>query len=144
MSLEEAADNTNVITSSNITRVGPQDDVHAVAEPEDLTCLLEELKIELQACGHRLRMHTSKVWFPGWDDTSDGDLPHEARELQQKIPREIGGLELLGAAQGDWCAAIGQALGSGRDRLTTHTWRSDSTRYKYSSQESVGYRSGGR
>ena len=41
--------------------------------------------------------------------------------LLQKIPREIGGWELLGsAAQGDWCAAIGQAPGSGRDRLTTH------------------------
>ena len=68
MSLEDAADNTKVMTSSRITRVGFHDDMHAVADPEDLTSLLEELKIELQACGHRLRMHTRKVWLPGWDD----------------------------------------------------------------------------
>ena len=54
MSLEEAADNTNVMTTNKITRVGLQDDMYAVAGPEDLTSLLEELKIELQACGHRL------------------------------------------------------------------------------------------
>ena len=77
---------------------GLQDDVYAVAEPEDLTSLLEELKIELQACGHRLRMHKCKLWFPDWDDTSDDDHPLEARVLLQRIPREIGGLELLGAA----------------------------------------------
>ena len=53
--------------------------------------------------------------------TGDDDLHHEARVLLQRIPHEIGGLELLGAAaQGNWCRAIGQAPGSGRDRLTTH------------------------
>ena len=67
MSLEEAADHTKVMTTNKITRVGLQDDMYVVAEPEDLTSLLEELKIELQACGHRLRMHKCKVWFPGWD-----------------------------------------------------------------------------
>ena len=116
-----AADNTKAMTSSRITRVGLQDDMYAVAGLEDVTSLLEELKIELQACGHRLRVHKCKVWFPGRENTSDDDLPHEARVLLQRIPREIGGLELLGAAaQGDWCAAIGQAPGSGRVRLTTH------------------------
>ena len=88
--------------------------MYAVAEPEDLTSLLEKLKIELQAYGHRLRRHECEVCFPGWDDTSDDDLSQEARVLLQKIPREIGGLELLGAAaQGDWCAAIGQVPRSG-------------------------------
>ena len=107
MSLEEAADNTKMMTSRNITRVGLQDDMYAVAEPEDLTSLLEELKIELQACGHRLRMHGCVVWFPGWDDTRDDDLPHEATVLLQKTPREIGDLELLGA----------EARGTGVQRL---------------------------
>ena len=79
MSLEEAADNT---------KVGLQDDMYAVAELEELTSLQEELKIELQACGHRLRMRKCKVWFPGWDDTGDDDLPQEARVLLQKIPRQ--------------------------------------------------------
>ena len=38
------------------------------------------------------------------DGIRDDDLPEEVRVLLQKIPREIGGLELLGAAaQGEWC-----------------------------------------
>ena len=40
MSLEEAADNTKVMTNK-ITRVGFQGDTCAVAEPEDITSLLE-------------------------------------------------------------------------------------------------------
>ena len=91
MNVEEAVDNTKVMTSRNTTRVGLQDDMHAVGEVH-LTSLLEELKIELQPSGHRLRMHKCKVWFPGWDDTSDDDLPHEAKVPLQMIPGEIGGL----------------------------------------------------
>ena len=70
MSLKEAGDNTKVITSNRIASVGLQDDVHAVAETDNLTSLLEELKIEVQACGHRLPMHKCNVWFPGWDEQS--------------------------------------------------------------------------
>ena len=56
--------------------------------------------------------------------SSDDDLPREARVLLQRISCEIGGLEPLGAAaQGDWCAAIGQEPSSGRDRLKTHMAR---------------------
>ena len=36
MSLKEAADNTQVVASRDITRVGLQDDMHAVAEPEGM------------------------------------------------------------------------------------------------------------
>ena len=32
--------------------------------------MLEELKIEVLACGHRLRMPKCKGWFPEWDDLS--------------------------------------------------------------------------
>ena len=97
MSLEEAADNRKVMTTNKTTRAGLPDDTYAVAEPEDLASLLEELKIELQACGHLLRMQTCKVWFPGWDDTGDDDLPQEARVLLQRIPRSARGLVC-----GDW------------------------------------------
>ena len=88
MSLEEAADNTKVMTTNRITRVGLQDDVCAVADPEDFTILLEELQIELQACGHRLRMHKCEVWFPGWDDTSDDDLPRGASGAAEDPARD--------------------------------------------------------
>ena len=60
-SREEAADNTHVVASRDITRVGLQDGLCAVTG-------LEEPMIELQACLHRLRIHKCKVWFPGWDD----------------------------------------------------------------------------
>ena len=99
---EEAVDNTQVMAIRDITRVGLQDDMHAIAKPEQLTMMLEDLKIALQACGHRPRMPKRKVWFPGRDVTLDDSRPGEL----QLIPREVCGLELLGAAaQGDWCAA---------------------------------------
>ena len=50
---KEAADNTLMMASRDITRVGLQGDMYAVAEPENLTRMLEELKIE-----------TAGLWAP--------------------------------------------------------------------------------
>ena len=102
MSLEEAADNTQVMANRGITRVGLQDDTYAVAEPENLTRMLEELKIKLQACGNRLRKHKCKVWFP----------THVARSVSwsywERQRKESGAPQL------------DRFLGSSSDRLTTH------------------------
>ena len=45
----------------------------AIAKPEKLTEILQDLKIALRACGHRLRMHRCEVWFPGCADVPDDD-----------------------------------------------------------------------
>ena len=100
MSPEEAADNTQVMASRYITRVGLQDEMHAVAEPERLTRTPEELKIELQACGHRLRMHKCRVRFPGWDDTCGENLPQE-------------GVAADDPARDRWLGAVGGAVAQG-------------------------------
>ena len=114
-------DNVLVMAEPGITSVGLQDDMYAVAQPAELKTMLEHLQSALQVCGLRLLMHRCKVWFPGWDDTPDDALPQEAVALLQLIPRERGGLVLLGAAaQGDGCTATGQAVGVGHDCLTTH------------------------
>ena len=79
MNLEEAVDNTPVMASWDITRVGLQDDLYAIASPSRLTGMLKDLQLALQAGGCRRRMHKCKVWFPGWDDTLT--LSCEARSL---------------------------------------------------------------
>ena len=73
-----------------ITRVGLQDDMYAVAQPAKLKTMLEHLQSALQVCGHRLRIHKCKLWFPGWDDTPVDGVPQEAVALLQLIPRERG------------------------------------------------------
>ena len=57
MNLEEAADNSQVMVCRDITRVGLLDDECEIGKLKKLTKVLEDLKIVLQACGHRLRMH---------------------------------------------------------------------------------------
>ena len=83
--------------------------MYAIAKREKLTEILQDLKIALRACGHRLRMHRCEVWFPGWADVPDDD-PHA---------RSAGWSCWVRQPQGDWCAAIGQVLGARQDRLTT-------------------------
>ena len=73
-----------------------------------LTETLSQVKSALQEGGHRLRMHKCKAWLAGWDDIPDKQVPREAGELLQQVPRAMGGLALLeeGAAQGDSIATV--------------------------------------
>ena len=60
------------------TRVGfSGHDMYAIAQPAKLKTMLEHLQIAPQVCGHKLRVHKCKVWFPGWDDTPDDGLPQK-------------------------------------------------------------------
>ena len=113
MILKEVVDNTEVMACRDISRIGLQDDDMCVAAlSEKLTKMVENRKIPAQKRG----MVSGVGTIP-----PDEGLPREAKALVQLIPRDIGGLELLGAAaQGEWCAAVGQVPVTRQDRLTTH------------------------
>ena len=69
--------------------------MHAIAKPD--------LKIMLQACGHRMGMHRCKVFLPAWDDVLDDDLPREAKAPLQLFPtRAAGASSASGLVRGDW------------------------------------------
>lgn len=80
-------------------RLGLQDDVTLVGSAKVLDMTWDKLGEALEKAGHRLRPHKCKVWAPAYDEQqADEGLPLPLRRLAERVPREIGGVNLLGSS----------------------------------------------
>ena len=78
-------------------RVALQDDTTHVGRAAALLRLWPNLQKELERAGHRLRPPKCACWFPGYDEVASTALPQSAKELLDLVPRQCGGVEILGS-----------------------------------------------
>ena len=79
-------------------RVALQDDTTHVGRAGALRRLWPHLIAELEAAGHKLRPPKCACWIPGYDEVPTTGLPQIAQQLLALVPRQTGGVDILGSA----------------------------------------------
>lgn len=81
-----------------VARVGYQDDYNVMGEVSAVGECWDSLGRDLAADGHKLKRAKCSGWAPAWGDTPTKLLPDAQKKIFDRVPRETGGMIMLGAA----------------------------------------------